>query len=181
MQQCVSHVLIDDRVVAVAISVVSRNSALLDTSSIVAAAKAAGAVSVLDAYQAVGILPLDVEALGADVVVAGTLKWLSGETGLAFMYVRPELADRLSPAYPGWFGHSEIHAVVHTHAFIDRFASMPGARRFQQGTPAMAPIYGARAGLKFLLEVGAAAMRERNVELTERLFQGCLAEGLGAR
>ena len=169
---------IDDRVVAVAISVVSRNSALLDTSSIVTAAKAAGAMTVLDAYQAVGIVPLDVQRLGADVVVGGTLKWLSGETGLAFMFVQPELAERLSPAYPGWFGHSELHAFVHTHAFVDRFAPIPGARRFQQGTPAMAPIYGARAGLKFVLEVGVAAMREQNSVLTERLFEGCQAHGL---
>ncbi|HYQ05025.1 MAG TPA: aminotransferase class V-fold PLP-dependent enzyme [Polyangiaceae bacterium] len=172
---------IDERVLAVAISTVSRNSALLDTTSVVAAARAAGALTILDAYQAVGVLPLDVQTIGADVLVGGTLKWLSGETGLGFMYVRPELAARLEPAYPGWFGHSEIHAFVHTHAFIDRYAPMPGARRFQQGTPAMAPIYGARAGLKFLLEVGAAAMRERNSLLTERMYVQCLASGFDVR
>lgn len=173
--------LIDERVVAVAISTVSRNSALLDTSGIVAAARAAGALSILDAYQAVGIVPLDVRTLDADVVVGGTLKWLSGETGLGFMYVRPELSERLVPAYPGWFGHSEIRAFVHTHAFIDRYAPMPGARRFQQGTPGMAPIYGARAGLKFVLEVGPAAMRERNSLLTERMYQQCLESGFDVR
>ena len=172
---------IDERVAAVAISMVSRNSALLDVRNIIAAARTYGALSILDAYQAIGVVPLDVQALGADVVVGGTHKWLSGETGLSFMFVRPELAERLYPGYPGWFGHSEIHAFVHTHAFIDRFAPMPGARRFQQGTPAMAPIYGARAGLKFVLEVGAAAMRERNSVLTERLFEQCLAAGFEVR
>jgi kynureninase len=136
---------------------------------------------VLDAYQAVGALPLDVQALDADVVVGGTLKWLSGETGLAFMYVRPTLSEQLSPGYPGWFAHSELHAFVHTHEFIDRFAPMPGARRFQQGTPAMAPIYGARAGLRFVLEVGVSAMRARNSELTEYLFARCLEAGFDVR
>lgn len=172
---------IDERVAVVAISTVSRNSGFTDTTEIVAAAHRAGAIVVLDAYQAVGALPVNVETLGADVVVAGTLKWLSGETGLAFMYVRPSLSDQLSPAYPGWFAHSELHAFVHTHEFIDRFVPMPGARRFQQGTPGMAPIYGARAGLRFVLEVGAAAMRERNSALTEYLFERCIERGFDVR
>jgi kynureninase len=174
-EDVLSH--IDERVAVVAISTVSRNSALLDVSSIVRKAHEMGALVVLDAYQAVGVLPLDVASLDADVVVGGTLKWLSGETGCAFMYVRPSLSERLVPAYPGWFAHSELHAFVHTHEFIDRFVPIPGARRFQQGTPAMAPIYGARAGLRFVLEVGVAAMRARNSELTEHLFQRCLERG----
>jgi kynureninase len=172
---------IDERVAAVAISTVSRNSALVDIAPILEAARGAGALSVLDAYQAVGVLPIDVSTLGADVVVGGCLKWLSGETGLAFMYVRPSLSEQTLPGYPGWFGHSELHAFVHTHEFIDQYAPMPGARRFQQGTPGMAPIYGARAGLRFVLEVGVQAMRERNSALTEYLFERCMERGFAVR
>ncbi|HEX3777028.1 MAG TPA: aminotransferase class V-fold PLP-dependent enzyme [Polyangiaceae bacterium] len=172
---------IDERVAAVAISTVSRNSGLIDVTAILGAARRAGALTVLDAYQAVGCYPMDVSTLGADVVVGGCLKWLSGETGLAFMYVRPSLSEQTLPAYPGWFGHSELHAFVHTHEFIDQFAPMPGARRFQQGTPGMAPIYGARAGLRFVLEVGVEAMREKNAALTEYLFERCLERGFEVR
>jgi selenocysteine lyase/cysteine desulfurase len=135
----------------------------------------------LDAYQAVGIYPLDPVALGVDVLVGGCLKWLSGETGLAFMYVEPKLSERLEPGYPGWFGHDELHAFVHTHAFVDKFRSIPGARRFQQGTPAVEPIYGSRAGLRFVLEVGVDAMRRRNNELTDYLLAGSLKRGFDVR
>jgi kynureninase len=172
---------IDDRVAVVAVSLVSRNSALLDVAPVIAAAKDAGALVVLDAYQAVGVLPLAVETLGADVVVGGTLKWLSGETGLAFMYVKPSLSENLLPGYPGWFGHSELHAFVHSHEFVDQFVPMPGARRFQQGTPPVEPVYGARAGLRFVLEVGVEAMREKNNLLTDYLFAGCVAQGIDVR
>jgi kynureninase len=97
------------------------------------------------------------------------------------MYVTPRLAEQLLPAYPGWFGHSELHAFVHTHEFVDRFVPMPGARRFQQGTPAVEPIYGARAGLRFVLEVGVEAMCEKNRLLTDYLFAGCVERGISVK
>jgi kynureninase len=172
---------IDERTSIVAVSLVSRNSALLNVGPVIRRAREVGALVALDAYQAVGIYPLDPIALDVDVLVGGCLKWLSGETGLAFMYVKPELAERLEPGYPGWFGHQELHAFVHTHAFVDKFRSMPGARRFQQGTPPVEPIYGSRAGLRFVLEVGVEAMRRRNNELTDYLLAGSLKRGFDVR
>jgi len=168
---------IDERTAIVAVGLVTRNSALLDAAPVIARAKAMGALTVLDAYQAIGVHPVDVQALDADVVVGGHVKWLSGETGLGFMYVRPELSERLIPAYPGWFGHSDFVQFVQVHSFVDGYSPMPGARRFQQGTPGMLPIYGARAGLKFVLEAGVERIAARNRELTERLYDG--AESLG--
>jgi kynureninase len=156
---------IDDRVAVVAVSLVSYlNSARLDIHPIIEAAHAAGAIVVLDAYQAVGTIPLDVMSLGADVVVGGTHKWLCGGMGLAFAYVRPSLAAQLDPVYPGWFAHLE------PTAFASTFTPATGARRFQQGTPSIEPIYTSRAGLKFAIDVGVQQIHQRNIELTTYLI-----------
>ncbi|MEC7520762.1 MAG: aminotransferase class V-fold PLP-dependent enzyme [Myxococcota bacterium] len=168
---------IDERVAIVALSLVSpRTGALLPAEAIAARCREAGATLVLDAYQAVGVVPVDVGALGADVVVGGTHKWLhGGGTGLAFGYVAPALSARLEPVYPGWLGHASLHA------FADRFEPRAGARRLAQGTPAMEPVYTARAGLELALEVGVAALRARSLALTARLHEGLSARGIAVR
>jgi kynureninase len=165
---------LDERVQLIALSLVSpRTGALTDAAALVAAAHAVGALVVLDAYQAVGVVPIDVRALGVDAVVGGTHKWLcGGGTGLAFLYVRPELAETLSPRYPGWWGHREILG------FGERYVPGRGAERFEQGTPAMEPVYTARAGLRFVLQTGVAAIRARNLQLTGRLMSRAVEAGL---
>jgi kynureninase len=165
----------------VAVAMVSRYSALLDVAAIVARAHEVAALVFLDAYQAAGIVPLDVVALGVDALVAGNHKWLSGDTGLAFLYVEPELSERLQPLYPGWFGHQDIGGFVHAHTFVDAYQPVPGARRFQQGTPGMQPIYGARAGLEHVLDIGVERLRARNLELTTQLWRGATELGLRCR
>ncbi|MBC8067922.1 MAG: aminotransferase class V-fold PLP-dependent enzyme, partial [Deltaproteobacteria bacterium] len=169
---------IDERTAVVSVAMVSRYSALLDVSALVARAHEVGALVIVDAYQAAGIVPLDVVELGVDALVAGNHKWLSGDTGLAFLYVEPALVERLQPMYPGWFGHQDIDGFVHAHTFVDAYRPVTGARRFQQGTPPMQPIYGARAGLELVLEVGVARLRARNLELTAQLWQGASELGL---
>ncbi len=164
---------IDDRVAVVAVSLVSYlNSARLDIQPIIEAAHAAGAIVVLDAYQAVGIIPLDVTSLDADVVVGGTHKWLCGGMGLAFAYVRPSLAEQLDPVYPGWFAH------LQPTAFAETFTPATGARRFQQGTPSIEPIYTSRAGLRFAIDVGVEQIHQRNIELTNYLINCADADGI---
>ena len=164
---------IDARTAIVAVPLVaSTNGALLRIAPIVAAAKAVGARIVLDAYQAAGIVPLDVRTLDVDALVAGTQKWLSApSTGLAFLYVRRAWAETLEPAVPGWFGHAR------TLAFSRTYEPAPGARRFEQGAPAVEPIFGSRAGVKLAIATGVAAMRARSLELTDRLIAG--ADRLG--
>jgi kynureninase len=165
---------LDERVALVALSLVSpRTGALLDAAPVVKAAHEVGALVVLDAYQAVGVVPLDVRRLGADVVVGGTHKWLyGGGTGLAFMYVRPELAERLEPVYPGWLGDARMVG------FAPSYSPAPGAARFQQGTLAIEPIYTARAGLRLVLEVGVEQLRARSMALTGHLCARALDAGL---
>jgi kynureninase len=158
---------IDERVAIVALPLVSpQNGALLPLSEVAAHARRMGAITVVDAYQAVGVVPVDVQALGADVVVGGTHKWMcGGGMGLAFMYVRPALAERLQPMYPGWIGHGDLQAST------ARFEPAEGARRYQQGSPAMEPIYTARAGIRYLLKVGLESIRTRSLELTTRILE----------
>lgn len=165
---------IDRRTAIVAVPMVAyANGALLDVARVIAAAHAVGAIVVLDAYQAAGIVPIDVRALDVDALVSGTNKWLSSAgMGLAFLYVRRPLADRLAPAYPGWFAHDN------PLAFDDLFVPAGGARRFEQGAPAVEAIYGARAGIQFALEVGVEAIRARSFELADRLIAGVDALGL---
>jgi len=155
-----------DRVAIVAVPLVAyTNGAMLDAARVIRAAHAVGAIVVLDAYQAAGIVPIDVQALGVDALVSGTNKWLcSAGTGLAFLYVRPELAERLAPAFPGWFAHAD------PLAFAARFEPARGARRFEQGAPAVEAVYGARAGVKLALEVGVGAIRARSLALTDHLI-----------
>jgi kynureninase len=165
---------IDERVAVVAVPLVAySNGALLRTERVIEAAHAAGALVVLDASQAAGIVPIDVRTLGADALASGTNKWLSNAgMGLAFLYVQRAVAERLEPAFPGWFGHAD------PLAFADEFAAAPAARRFEQGAPPIAAMYGARAGLRFAIEAGVAAIRARSLELTDRVIAGVDALGL---
>ncbi len=165
---------VDERTAVVAVSLVSPwMGGLLDAGPLLKRAHDVGALLVLDAYQAVGIVPIDVQKLDADVVVGGTHKWLcGGGTGLAFMYVAPRLIERLHPFYPGWMGHQD------PTGFTLAYSPAPGARRFQQGMPAMEPIYTARAGLRLTLSLGVEAIRQRNQLLVNRLMAQAGAAGL---
>lgn len=162
---------IDERVAIVAVSMVSYfNGAMLDLAPIVAKAHAAGAIVVVDAYQALGCVPVDVRALDVDALVGGTHKWLcGGGTGLAFLYVKPALAESLTPAFPGWIGHREASR------YRETYTPAPGARRFEQGTPPMEPIYTARGGLRFLQRFGVDNVRAGSLLLADRILEG-LAE-----
>jgi kynureninase len=158
--------VIDERTAVVCLPLVSPvTGTLLPISTIARHARSVGAITVVDAYQATGIVPVTAASVGADVIIGGTHKWLcGGDMGLAFMYVRPEVAESLQPAYPGWIGHRDLREAT------PEFEPAGGALRFQQGSPAMAPIYTARAGLKFVLETGVDRLRARSLELTARLF-----------
>jgi kynureninase len=90
------------------------------------------------------------------------------------MFMQPALSERLRPTYPGWIGHADLQSATMA------FEPGVGARRFQQGTPAIEPIYTARAGLRFLLEVGVKAMRERSIVLTQRVLDAAREHGITA-
>jgi kynureninase len=135
-----------------------------------------GAALVVDAYQSIGALEFDVRASGVDFLVGGTLKWLMGGPGMAFLYAR---RDRIASAHPtalGWWAMRNPFDFDVQHVDL-----APNARRFEYGTPAVAAAYTARAGLALLREVGIASVRRRHMELSQRLVDGALAQGWTVR
>src|SRR5438445_7291340 len=166
---------VDERTALVATShVYFTSGAIQDIAAVAATAHAKGALCLIDAYQSVGQLPVDVKASDVDFLTAGGLKWLLGGTGIVFLYVREALARRLAPAVAGWFGHRDQFAFdPHALAFHD------DARRFELGTPALAAIYAQLGGLEYIEEIGVPAIRAVTAALTEDLI--VRAQGLGVR
>lgn len=156
--------LIDERTRLVAIThVCFRNGARLDIPAIVRLARAKGAMVLLDCYQSVGSVDVDVKALDVDFAVGGMLKYLLGTAGIGFLYVRDSLVRTLHPIHSGWFAQENIFA-------MDITANRPAstARRFESGTPAVVNCYAAEAGLEVLLGVGTQAIERRVRSLTRR-------------
>ena len=112
-----------------------RSSAIVDAKEICRIARERGALSFLDDYHGIGIVPLDLHDLGADLYTAGVLKWLCGGPGLAFLYARRELLPRLEPMVTGWFATAEPFSFDNQHLEYH-----PTARRFEHGTPP-APVF----------------------------------------
>ena len=126
-----------------------------------------GALVLLDDYQDCGTRPIDVKAMQLDVYVSGTLKYLLGPPGVAFLYVREELAESLVPTVTGWFGQRN------TFAFdVKLLDPAPGTRRFESGTPPIPSIYGATAGAKLLQNVGLTNVAEEVRRLSQSLIRG---------
>jgi len=165
---------VDERTALVATShVYFTSGAIQDIAAVAAAAHARGALCLIDAYQSVGQVPVDVKACDVDFLTAGGLKWLLGGTGIVFLYVREALTRRLVPAVAGWFGHRDQFAFdPHALAFHD------DARRFELGTPALAAIYAQLGGLEYIEEIGVPAIRAVTAALTEDLIARAHALGM---
>jgi selenocysteine lyase/cysteine desulfurase len=162
---------IDEETQLVAVThVCFRNGAKLDIAGIVKLAHARGAKVMLDCYQAVGSMTVDVKKLDVDFAVGGMLKYLLGTAGLGFLYVRKELIPALTPTNTGWFAQANITAMD-----ITANRPSPTARRFEAGTPAVVNCYAVEAGLKIILEVGTDVIEERVKYLT-RLYMDRLEE-----
>lgn len=141
--------------------------------AIAAAARAAGALTFVDAYQTMGTRPIDVREWDVDFLASGNLKYLLGAPGIAFLYVRPEVAETLQPAVTGWFGQANPYA-------FDPFTldPAPGARRFDSGTPAIVNAAIARAGMEIIAEVGLAEIRDWITTLVARIMEKAAEHGL---
>jgi kynureninase len=156
---------IDERTQLVLIShVLFKTGRIQDVHPVIERAHEVGAHVLLDAYQSVGAVPLDVGKLGVDFATGGSVKWLCGGPGAGWLYVRPDLAERLEPTLVGWQAHAEPFAFEP----VLRFAA--GAARFLTGTPNVPALYAATAGYDIVEEIGVARIRERSLELTERLI-----------
>ncbi|HEY0315738.1 MAG TPA: aminotransferase class V-fold PLP-dependent enzyme [Sphingomonas sp.] len=153
---------IDERTRLVAIThVCFRNGAKLDIAGITKMAHERGALVLVDCYQSVASLDIDVRALDVDFATGGMLKYMLGTAGIGFLYVRDSLVRALKPTNSGWFSQENIQAMD-----ITANRPSPTARRFEAGTPPVINCYAAEAGLKILLEIGTGAIGERNRVLT---------------
>src|ERR671929_1581473 len=144
-----------------------RNGAMLDVKKVVDLAHDRGAYVLLDAFQSVGSLPVDVKGLGVDFLGAGVLKYLLGSAGLGFFYCRRELVERVWPTQTGWFADENIFAMDHTD-----YSPAHTASRFQSGTPPIPAIYAGIAGIGLMQEIGIAETREHVNRLNEHLLAG---------
>lgn len=164
---------IDETTLAVPIShVIFRSSYITDVKPIVEKAHRVGAMVFLDVYQSIGTVPIDVEALGVDALVGGSLKWLCGGPGAAFLYVRPDLYDRLRPTNVGWFSHRRPFDFS-----MDQIEFAENAWRYAGGTASPVALYAALEGLEIINEIGVARIRTRSEELSERAVR--CAQDLG--
>jgi kynureninase len=155
---------IDERTLLVPIThVLFKTGEIQDIEAVVAKAHEVGALVVLDAYQSVGTVPLDVTALGVDFAVGGSVKWLCGGPGAAWLYVRPDLAATLEPALTGWQAHARPFAFEPEQDYAE------GAARFLTGTPNVPALYAATAGYDIVEEVGIERIRRRSQEQTALL------------
>jgi kynureninase len=157
---------IDERTAIVNISHILFKSAYMhDVAAIATKARNVGAITIVDGYQAVGTIPIDVRSLGIDVYIGGCLKWLCGGPGAAFLWVKPDLRSRLHPKLTGWMAHKE------PFAFAPDLVRRDDAWRFVNGTPAIPALYAARPGLEIINEIGIEPIRAKSLRQTARLLE----------
>jgi len=166
---------IDEHTLLVPIShVIFRSAFINDAKAIIDKAHKVGAHVVLDTFQSLGTVPVDAQALNADFVCGGVLKWLCGGPGVAYLYVRPDLGKKLEPKFTGWSAHQDPFAF---EIGPNKYTDPP--YRFMNGTPHIPSLEAARPGLKIITEVGIDRIREKSKKQTARLIQ--LAERHGWR
>lgn len=141
----------------------SANGVVADLPAIASAARAVGALVVVDATQACGWLPFDGSL--ADVVVAGAYKWLMAPRGTGFAYLAPEFRERLRPIMAGWYAGEDMHASY--YGLPLRLAK--DARAFDL-SPAWAPWVGTAPALAVVEEIGVERIQQHNLALANRFL-----------
>jgi selenocysteine lyase/cysteine desulfurase len=127
---------------------------------------------VVDAIQALGVHPLDVERDLVDVFAASAHKWLLGGEGVGLLYVSDRVVDQLEPARVGW---TSVRDWIKWSRYDLTYRE--GAGRFECGTLNTPGIHALGASLELLLDAGAEAIEARCKELTDRLVDGLADRG----
>jgi kynureninase len=163
---------IDERTALVAIShVLFKSAYIVDVARVAAHAHRMGALVSLDAYHSVGVVPVDVRAIGADFLTGGVLKWLCGGPGGCFLYASPEASARCAPALTGWQAHA------HPFAFEGDMEYADGAARWLGGTPVIPALFANLEGPRIVRRAGMDAIRAKSIRQTARLVE--LADSRG--
>jgi len=155
--------------------VLFKSGEIQDVEAIVARAHEVGAYVVLDAYQSAGTVPFDVTALGVDFAVGGSVKWLCGGPGNGWLYVRPDLIERLEPAVTGWQAHAR------PFAFEPELEYAEGIARYLTGTPNVPALYAATPGFDLIEEIGVERIRANSLRQTQLLIDGADTRGFEVR
>jgi len=145
-------------------------------SAVTQIAHQSGALVMLDDYQDCGTRPVDVKAMDLDFYVTGTLKYLLGPPGLAFMYVRKEVIPSLVPTVTGWFAQANPFAFDPQHIDLS-----PTARRFESGSPSVPNVYAAVPGFQMLREIGMENVAAHIKSLTQSLLSHARDLGIRAK
>jgi selenocysteine lyase/cysteine desulfurase len=127
-------------------------------------AHARGALVFADIIQAVGAVPVDVKDLGIDFASAGTYKWLMGERGLGFLYVREDLQGTVLPTTR--YGHRQVANFNRAQL---TWEPLPGAARYETGGIPVLLAAAVSAGIDYVNTLGLDKIREHARQLTDRL------------
>lgn len=154
---------IDEHTAVVPIQHVVFSSAFIqDVKKISDRAKQVGAHVILDCYQSIGTLPIDLVDLGVSFACGGSVKYMCGGPGAAWLYVREDLIEKFAPRVTGWFGNEAPFAfTMPAQSYADNIW------RYMGGTPAIAALYQARAGQELIGEIGVARIRDKSLVMTQ--------------
>jgi kynureninase len=157
---------IDDETLFVPFShVLFKSSYMQDAQAIVRKCQSVGAYSLLDAYQSAGIVPLNVKEMGVDFCTGGSVKWLCGGPGAGYLYVRPELIEKLEPKVTGWMAHETPFGFEQPPIRYKK-----GIYRFLHGSPSIPALYSARSGYRIINKIGVERIREKSRRQTSLLI-----------
>ena len=158
---------LDDRTRAVVVSHVHwQTGHRIDLARLGAACRSRGVLSIVDAIQSLGVMPIDASASAVDVLVAGTYKWLCGIHGLAVLYTSEQALAAGLPDRAGW---ASMRTSVYAEPALDW---APDATRFAVGGASDGALMVLDRSIELLLEVGITAIAAHTIALTDRLVAG---------
>lgn len=151
-----------DTAVVMATQVNFRTGRLHDMAAVSAAAAGAGACMIWDLAHSAGALPVDIAGSGAGFAVGCGYKYLNGGPGApGFLYVRPDLQDRIAPALSGWLGHEA------PFDFAQGYRPAAGIRRQQVGTPPILSLTALDLALELWAGIDMAQVRRKSLALSD--------------
>ncbi|MEK7402546.1 MAG: aminotransferase class V-fold PLP-dependent enzyme [Gemmatimonadota bacterium] len=163
---------IDSRTRLVSIShVLFRSAYVMDVAAVCRKAHEVGALVSLDSFHAVGVIPVDVRAIGCDFLTGGVLKWLCGGPGGCFLYVSPDVRSKYKPALTGWQAHAR------PFGFEPEMDYATDTFRWLGGTPVIPALFAAREGPRIVRRAGIDAIRAKSKRQTARLIELADARG----